>query len=175
MPRIHSATSRALFRQPQRSPAARRQGWIAALRVVSPDVFIITPFKIIETEMRRRLERERDIFKAIGEYADDWSRNRVGTVHTFQGREAETVILLLGAPKPGQHRARVWAGNPPNILNVAISRAKQNFYVVGSKSAWSGAGQSFQTANADSANTTDLIYRHCVGHRMWYCLHHWLL
>ncbi|MBY5868728.1 DEAD/DEAH box helicase [Rhizobium leguminosarum] len=118
---------------------------IAALRVISPDLFIITPFKIVETEMRRRLERERDIFKAIGEDADDWGRNRVGTVHTFQGREAETVILLLGAPRPGQHRARVWAGNPPNILNVAISRAKQNFYVVGSKSAWSGAGQSFQT------------------------------
>lgn len=118
---------------------------IAMLGIVSPDVFVISPFKIIETEMRRRLEREKDVFNAIGEDAATWVRDRVGTIHTFQGREAETVILLLGAPKPGQHRARVWAGNPPNILNVAISRAKQNLYVVGSQAAWFGAGQSFQT------------------------------
>ncbi|WP_421423288.1 DEAD/DEAH box helicase [Agrobacterium rosae] len=118
---------------------------IAMLGIVSPDLFIISPFKIVETEMRRRLERESDIFKAIGEDVATWVRDRVGTIHTFQGREAETVILLLGAPKPAQHRARVWAGNPPNIVNVAISRAKQNLYVVGSQNAWAGAGQSFQT------------------------------
>ena len=88
--------------------------------------------------MRRRVARERDIFSTFRAEPDEWARDRVGTIHTFQGREAETVILLLGAPNAGQHGARTWAGSGPNILNVAITRAKQNLYVVGSYGAWSG-------------------------------------
>lgn len=118
---------------------------LANAGVVNPDIFVITPFKVIEQEMRRRLEREGDVFRVFGARADEWVRDRIGTIHTFQGREADTVILLLGAPNASQHRARQWAASPPNILNVAVSRAKQNLYVVGSKGAWQGAGQSFST------------------------------
>ncbi|KAB2727991.1 DNA helicase [Brucella anthropi] len=117
---------------------------LAASDVTNPDVFIITPFKIVEQEMRRRLDRETDMMRAFGVKLDEWSRDRVGTIHTFQGREADTVILLLGAPKASQHRARQWAASPPNIINVAVSRAKQNLYVVGSAVAWAGAGTSLQ-------------------------------
>ncbi|WP_281408873.1 AAA domain-containing protein [Methylobacterium sp. WL2] len=69
-----------------------------------------------------------------------WTRERVGTVHTVQGREADSVILVLGAPMPTQRGARGWAGGPPNILNVAATRAQENLYVVGSRSAWADAG-----------------------------------
>lgn len=117
---------------------------LAASGVTNPDVFVITPFKIVEQEMRRRLDNETDLLRALGVKADEWSRDRVGTIHTFQGREADTVILLLGAPKATQHRARQWAASPPNIINVAVSRAKQNLYVVGSATAWGGAGTSLQ-------------------------------
>lgn len=117
---------------------------LATSGVTNPDVFVITPFKIVEQEMRRRLDKETDLLQAFGVRTDEWSRDRIGTVHTFQGREADTVILLLGAPKASQHRARQWAASPPNIINVAVSRAKQNLYVVGSAAAWSGAGTSLQ-------------------------------
>jgi len=117
---------------------------LAASGVTNPDVFIITPFKVIEQEMRRRLGRETCLLQAFGVQAEKWSRDRVGTIHTFQGREADTVILLLGAPRAGQHSARQWAATPPNIINVAASRAKQNLYVVGSSAAWAGAGASLQ-------------------------------
>ncbi|MNS04903.1 Viral (Superfamily 1) RNA helicase [compost metagenome] len=117
---------------------------LAASGITNPDVFIITPFKIVEQNMRRRLDSETDLLRAFGVKLDEWCRDRVGTIHTFQGREADTVILLLGAPKASQQRARQWAASPPNIINVAVSRAKQNLYVVGSAAAWAGAGTSLQ-------------------------------
>ncbi|KHJ53113.1 DNA helicase [Aureimonas altamirensis] len=126
---------------------------LGASGVTNPDVFVITPFKIVEQEMRRRLNRETDLLRAFGVKTDEWSRDRVGTIHTFQGREADTVILLLGAPKGSQHRARQWAASPPNIINVAVSRAKQNLYVVGSAAAWAGAGSSLQVLQRQLARS----------------------
>ena len=39
-----------------------------------------------------------------------------------------------------QKGARMWAGMTPNLLNVAITRAKEVIYVVGNKSLWKEAG-----------------------------------
>jgi len=36
--------------------------------------------------------------------------------------------------------ARGWAAYTPNVLNVMVSRAKQNFYVIGSHAAWAPVG-----------------------------------
>lgn len=126
---------------------------LAASGITNPDVFIITPFKIVEQNMRRRLERETDLLRTFGVKLDEWCRDCVGTIHTFQGREADTVILLLGAPKASQQRARQWAASPPNIINVAVSRAKQNLYVVGSAAAWAGAGTSLQVLHRQLAKS----------------------
>ncbi|HEJ9032846.1 TPA: DNA helicase [Serratia marcescens] len=126
---------------------------LAASGITNPDVFIITPFKIVEQNMRRRLDSETDLLRAFGVKLDEWCRDRVGTIHTFQGREADTVILLLGAPKASQQRARQWAASPPNIINVAVSRAKQNLYVVGSVAAWAGAGTSLQVLHRQLAQS----------------------
>ena len=126
---------------------------LAASGITNPDVFIITPFKIVEQNMRRRLDSETDLLQALGVKWNEWSRDRVGTIHTFQGREADTVILLLGAPKASQQRARQWAASPPNIINVAVSRAKQNLYVVGSAAAWAGAGTSLQVLQRQLAQS----------------------
>lgn len=42
--------------------------------------------------------------------------------------------------------------NLPNIINVAVSRAKKNLYVVGSAAAWEGTGlQVLQRQLAESA------------------------
>lgn len=126
---------------------------LATSGITNPDVFIITPFKIVEQNMRRRLDSETDLLRAFGVKLDEWCRDRVGTIHTFQGREADTVILLLGAPKASQQRARQWAASPPNIINVAVSRAKQNLYVVGSAAAWAGAGTSLQVLHRQLAQS----------------------
>jgi AAA domain len=113
---------------------------VAKAGVVDPDIYVITPFRIVAEELRRRLEKETKLFDDLGVDQKEWIKNRVGTVHTFQGKEAETVIVVLGAPNAAQGGARNWATSIPNLLNVTVSRAKQNLYVVGSHSAWSSVG-----------------------------------
>lgn len=56
----------------------------------------------------------------------------VGTVHTFQGKEAPIVFFVLGADKESSGAAR-WAVSEANIMNVAVTRAKEEFYVIGNK------------------------------------------
>jgi len=90
--------------------------------------------------MTRLLQGRPDVLRKLSGDSTKWLKDRVGTVHTFQGREADTVVLLLGAPANAQRGAREWAAGTPNILNVAVSRAKHNFYVVGSRKAWSSVG-----------------------------------
>jgi hypothetical protein len=119
---------------------------LAAAGVSDPDLFIITPFRIVAQEMRRRLEGEQELLAGMGLDAREWARDHVGTIHTVQGREADAVILLLGAPNASQSGARSWATASPNILNVAVSRARQNLYVVGSFGVWSGTGHARELA-----------------------------
>ncbi|UWD34403.1 AAA domain-containing protein [Mesomycoplasma molare] len=85
------------------------------------DVFIISPFKSIVNKLKRNLE-EKIIEKNIG------------TVHAFQGKEAKIVFLVLGCDKYSLSSARWAVGNDnPNIMNVAATRAKEEFYIIGDK------------------------------------------
>jgi hypothetical protein len=119
---------------------------LARSGVTSPDLFVISPFRIVAQEMARRLEREHRLLAELEADPTRWPKDRVGTIHTFQGREAESVILVLGAPAAAQGGARRWAAGTPNVLNVAVSRAKASLYVVGSRGAWSGIGHAGELA-----------------------------
>ena len=113
---------------------------LAESELESPDIFVISPFRVVRTEMRDLVRRNQSAFSRWSENMRSWTNDRIGTIHTFQGREAEAVILLLGAPNAEQIGARNWAGGRPNLLNVAATRAKSAFYVVGSRQLWKQSG-----------------------------------
>lgn len=116
--------------------------------VKQPDVYVITPFRIVAQELRRRIKQERGLLQSFDVDEEKWLRDRVGTIHTFQGKEAEAVIAVLGAPLAAQQGARRWAASTPNIFNVMVSRAKKSIYVVGSRAAWSTVGHGEAVATA---------------------------
>lgn len=105
----------------------------------SSDLYVISPFVIV-AEGLRRIIRQTGVLQSWVDDGSRWINERVGTVHTAQGREAEAVIIVLGAPNPSQTGARNWAGGRPNILNVAVTRAKEVVYVIGNRKLWCEAG-----------------------------------
>ena len=125
-----------------------------------PDIYVISPFRIVADNMRRQLNDKKYQLKSKGiNNPYKWLEERVGTVHNFQGKEADAVILLLGAPAKEQNGARNWATLQVNLLNVAVSRAKRNLYVVGNKELWGNSGymkivrEHIDKATRDSKNS----------------------
>jgi AAA domain len=106
-----------------------------------PDVFVISPFRSVAARARRLFrQRFRDPRNGrVAPWVAEWVEKGIGTIHTFQGKEAEAVVLLLGG-SPARPRALAWAGGTPNILNVAVTRARLRLYVVGNREAWRTAG-----------------------------------
>ena len=97
-----------------------------------PSLFVISPFTTVIGGIKRALGGNKPA--GVSEDAwDDFLKNNIGTVHTFQGKEADEVVFALGCDKdaPG---AVQFVG--VNIVNVAASRAKHRLYVVGDYNVW---------------------------------------
>ena len=107
---------------------------------VAPDFYIVTPFVAVQDGLRQLVQRD-GVLKGWVDDPATWAWEHIGTVHTVQGREAEAVFFVLGAPDTNQHGARQWAGAMPNLLNVAVTRAKEAVYVIGNRELWSAAGK----------------------------------
>lgn len=73
------------------------------------------------------------------QHSKKWCNERVGTVHTFQGKEEDSVLMVLGVDQWHVGSAD-WACAKPNILNVALTRARQRFYVIGDRELWGTRG-----------------------------------
>lgn len=105
-----------------------------------PDIFIITPFSEISYQLNsflfKYLINEVKKHKPIDSVKMGlWLKSHIGTVHTFQGKQAEGVILCLGLDETTKGAAS-WASKKPNLLNVAITRAKYKFTAIGDENIW---------------------------------------
>jgi AAA domain len=106
---------------------------LASLRdnggVQAAQIRVISPYRVVA-------ENAREIFLRIFPGTSDADLDKwIGTVHKMQGREADAVILVLGGDpdKPGSRR---FAREAPNLLNVAVTRAKRRLYVIGNYETW---------------------------------------
>ncbi|MFL8952847.1 AAA domain-containing protein [Helcococcus kunzii] len=90
-------------------------------------VYVITPFSNVAYKLANKL-------KGIGftRYDKNGKPINVGTIHTFQGKEAPIVFMVLGADNRSSGAAK-WAVNKANMMNVAVTRAKSEFYIIGDK------------------------------------------
>lgn len=106
-----------------------------------PDVFVITPFSEISYKINSFLFKPlitkiKNYIPSIdSESMGNWLKSHVGTVHTFQGKQADGVIMCLGLDEKTQGAAN-WASSKPNLLNVALTRAKYRFVAIGDKKIW---------------------------------------
>lgn len=100
-------------------------------------VYVISPFKNVAYNLSRKLKADLDFTR----YDSKFSPTNVGTVHTFQGKEAPIVFLVLGADEKSKGAAN-WAmgSENPNIMNVSATRAKKEFYIIGDKKLYSNLG-----------------------------------
>lgn len=97
----------------------------------TPSLYVISPFTTVKEGLKKEL-------KNLPEYRDnrrikDWAEKHIGTVHTFQGKEADEVIFLLGCDKNALSAVR-WVNT--NIVNVAVTRARYRLYIIGDYTVW---------------------------------------
>lgn len=87
---------------------------------------VITPFKSQSILIRRIIKKE---LPNYAQYID------VGTVHTFQGAERK---IILFSSVYGNEDGCYFINKAPNLMNVAVSRAKDSFLVFGDSGCLNG-------------------------------------
>ncbi len=135
-----------------------------------PSLYIISPFKHVAYNMQKYLKENSWKFSdALSSEEKStlykWINKSIGTIHTFQGKQAEGVILLLGG-NPDKLGAINWASNYPNLLNVAITRAKNLLFVVGNNSLWSSKPYFQELSSSLSIITAEKMFQNEVTERI---------
>lgn len=105
-----------------------------------PSLYIITPFTTVVSGLRKAIgtyaTRNKNSALGVSTSLDEWLYDNIGTVHKFQGKEANEVIFVLGCDESQKNRYAVKGFVNSNIVNVAATRAKYRFYMVGDQKVW---------------------------------------
>lgn len=129
------------------------------LGITLEDIYVISPFNAVASNVAA-IECPKgvsdDIFKK-------WQKNNVGTVHKFQGKEAKVVFFVIGSDENSEGSID-WAVSTPNLLNVAATRAKNEFYIIGNEDLFSSK-QSLDVAHEIfNSSTPDYEYEKLIDY-----------
>ena len=92
------------------------------------DVYILTPFRNQEQVLNHYLK----VAKEHKEIDDSVS---CGTIHKVQGQENKTIIISTAISRKTSHGTYDWIKNNSELINVGVTRAKENLIVVTDKKA----------------------------------------
>ena len=105
-----------------------------------PNIYVISPFRDVIAQIQQLMIADKTFGRLFRQKFPDtplqhWVRQAIGTVHTFQGKQAAAVFFVLGADRTTLGAVE-WASRKPNLLNVAVTRAQSRFYMIGDYSLW---------------------------------------
>lgn len=134
---IDSSTGKDRYIQVQGQIAFELIQKLRARNAEFKDIFIITPFTSVAHGFKTYMQ---SISDDIVNWTDrdnksGWLNDNIGTVHTFQGKEAKVVIYMLGCQSDGTANGAIKWVNANNV-NVAFTRAKEYIYVIGDATKW---------------------------------------
>ena len=134
---IESSTGKDRYIQVQGQIAFELIQKLRARNAEFKDIFIITPFTSVAHGFKTYMQ---SISDDIVNWTDKdnksgWLKDNIGTVHTFQGKEAKVVIYMLGCQSDGTANGAIKWVNANNV-NVAFTRAKEYIYVIGDATKW---------------------------------------
>jgi superfamily I DNA and/or RNA helicase len=87
------------------------------------DVFIITPFRNQEYVINHYLneaKEKKEIYETVS----------CGTIHKVQGQENKTIIISTAISKRTSSKTYDWIKNNSQLINVGVTRAKENLIIV---------------------------------------------
>jgi hypothetical protein len=98
--------------------------WLLAAALPPDRVGVVTPF-------RAQAAKIRNVLKQLGGTAFDGLR--IGTAHTFQGGERDTILFSTVIAPGAQSGTISWLESERNLINVAVSRARNRLVVFGNR------------------------------------------
>ena len=134
---IESSTGKDRYIKVQGQIAFELIQKLRARNVEFKDIFIITPFTSVAYGFKKFMESLSDdiVNWTKEDNKSGWLNDNIGTVHTFQGKEAKVVIYMLGCQSDGSANGAIKWVNANNV-NVAFTRAKEYIYVIGDATKW---------------------------------------
>ena len=100
---------------------------IASLAGVPMSIGIVTSFT------RQMQEISKAVNDAVPPEVQQLHAIQVQTAHQFQGSEKDIMIFSLVVSRIGDGGSDAWFNSYPQVLNVALSRARNLLYIVGDK------------------------------------------